>query len=359
MDNQTTLNSQKLDYQIDETRNSLKTDRLDMSYGEIMSMYETEELIIAPAFQRLFRWSLEQKTKFIESILMGIPIPSIFVAETDHGRWEIVDGLQRISTILSFFGKLRAEKEELNNWTLLEGDLISSLQGYTAETLPIKYIRNIRRAVCRVEVIKWDSKYDMRYELFSRLNTGGATLTPQEIRNCIYRNDLIEFYRFVEEFSKNEDYKNLMLLSEKQLLELYDQELIVRFFSLASNWRNVSTTADAQMDKYMKNMVKNKIDLTQEEEGQFRELIRILHSLGDKKIFRYPNSKFSPNLYDAITICTLEHIDYYRNNPEKLIEKIEKLKCDVDFKKLSGPATYSKNRIKLYVSRAMEIFGDY
>ena len=137
MDNQTTLNSQKLDYQIDETRNSLKTGRLDMSYGEIMSMYETEELIIAPAFQRLFRWSLEQKTKFIESILMGIPIPSIFVAETDHGRWEIVDGLQRISTILSFFGKLRAEKEELNNWTLLEGDFISSLQGYTAETLPI------------------------------------------------------------------------------------------------------------------------------------------------------------------------------------------------------------------------------
>lgn len=91
----------ELESQVQELRNSLTTDRMDMSFGEIMNMYEQGEIIISPEFQRLFRWTIEQKTKFIESILLGIPIPPIFVAEDNDGRWELVDGLQRISTVLS------------------------------------------------------------------------------------------------------------------------------------------------------------------------------------------------------------------------------------------------------------------
>jgi uncharacterized protein with ParB-like and HNH nuclease domain len=84
---------QELENEINYARNNLTTDRLDMSYGEIMSMYERGEIIIDPDFQRLFRWSTFQKTRFIESILLGIPTPPIFVAEDDEGRWELVDGL--------------------------------------------------------------------------------------------------------------------------------------------------------------------------------------------------------------------------------------------------------------------------
>ncbi|MDW5428798.1 DUF262 domain-containing protein, partial [Acinetobacter baumannii] len=87
---------------IDSVRNSLSTDRLDMSFGEIMNMYDRDEIIIDPDFQRLFRWDDYQKTRFIESLIIGIPVPPIFVAEDENGRWELVDGLQRISTVLSF-----------------------------------------------------------------------------------------------------------------------------------------------------------------------------------------------------------------------------------------------------------------
>ena len=80
---------------IEAGRNTLQTDKLDMSFGEIMSMYDKEEIIINPDFQRLYRWSDYQKTRFIESIIIGIPIPPIFVAEDSKGRWELVDGLQR------------------------------------------------------------------------------------------------------------------------------------------------------------------------------------------------------------------------------------------------------------------------
>lgn len=100
-----------LDQEINTTRNGLSTDRLDMSFGEIISMYERNEIIINPDFQRLFRWDNEQQTRFIESLLLGIPIPPIFVAEIsqgdDSGKWELVDGLQRVSTVLSFSESLK------------------------------------------------------------------------------------------------------------------------------------------------------------------------------------------------------------------------------------------------------------
>ena len=154
-----------LESQITKLRNSLTTDRMDMSFGEIMSMYEQGEIIISPEFQRLFRWTIEQKTKFIESILLGIPIPPIFVAEDSDGRWELVDGLQRISTVLSFFGLLKTDKQEINKWSLISGDLLDALDGFNIDNLPNKYRLNIKRSVCRIEIIKWDSQWDMRYEL--------------------------------------------------------------------------------------------------------------------------------------------------------------------------------------------------
>lgn len=74
----------ELDQEISKARNSVKTEKMDMSFGELISLYENKELIIDPEFQRLFRWDEMQKTKFIESLLLGIPIPAIFVAEVDE-----------------------------------------------------------------------------------------------------------------------------------------------------------------------------------------------------------------------------------------------------------------------------------
>ena len=195
-----TLDIESLEKEIEQQRNSLPTDRLDMSFGEIMSMYERDEIIIDPAFQRLFRWDIDQQTRFIESLLLGIPIPPIFVAEDGDGKWELVDGLQRISTILSFFGILKTIPEK-NNWILEEGERVESLEGFSNSTIPSKFKLNLKRATCRIEIIRWNSKYDMRFELFNRLNTGGTPLTPQEIRNCIYRGISTKFNDFFEKAS--------------------------------------------------------------------------------------------------------------------------------------------------------------
>ncbi|WP_156991137.1 DUF262 domain-containing protein [Caproicibacter fermentans] len=358
---QLTESDEALVDEITKTRNSLKTDKLDMSYGELMSMYEKEELIISPSFQRLFRWSSRQQTRFIESILLGIPIPAVFVAEGEFGKWEVVDGLQRISTVLSFFGELKTDKKGVNKWTLLAGNLIPKLEGYTIDTLPIQYVRNIKRSVCRVEVIKWDSQWDMRYELFSRLNTGGAVLTEQELRNCIFRNDLKEFYVFVENASSLKEFNKLVGLSEKQKSELYDQELIVRFISLVNEWKNVNTSADQHMTHYMQNLVKMGADLDPRIENMFYSVIELLaKSKANKQIFRYKSSRvFSPNLYDAIMVGFANNYRYYANHTELILSIINKIKEDPEFKRLAGSTTYSKTRIKSYITRAMKIIGDY
>ena len=105
---------QNIDDEIAGGRNEIRTDKLDMSFGEISNLYENKELIITPEYQRLFRWHPTQKSRFIESILLGIPTPAIFVAEDESGVWELVDGLQRVSTVLEFMGLLKnADGEQM------------------------------------------------------------------------------------------------------------------------------------------------------------------------------------------------------------------------------------------------------
>lgn len=351
-----------------ETRNSLSTDRLDMSFGEIISMYEREEIIIDPDFQRLFRWSNYQQTRFIESLLLGIPIPPIFVAEDANGKWELVDGLQRISTIFSFFGILNkpSNKEndirelwtEKNNWNFCKGDLIQDLEGYNAQNLPLKFQLNIKRAVCRIEIIKWNSKIDMRYELFNRLNTGGSSLTEQEIRNCIFRGISNEFNKFLKKIAEDLDFVTIISPTERQIEELYLQELVLRFVSLYNSGGRVNEILSQHMTKYMHDVIKNNsFDFSIE--ALIKRTINVLKPLG-KNIFRYENGVFSTSLFDAITIGIASNIDYFENEDVNSLNiKIEELKNDEEFKRYTGSASNSalrvNNRIQIARNRIFKV----
>ena len=335
---------------ITTTRNSLQTDRLDMSFGEIMSMYEREEIIIDPEFQRYYRWTDYQKTRFIESILLGIPTPPIFVAENDDGRWELVDGLQRLSTILSFFGLLRTKKDK-NNWTLEDGELVKSLEGYTLEDLPMKLRLNIRRVACRVEIIKWNSEYDMRFELFNRLNTGGTPLTNQEIRNCIFRGTSSKFNDFLKKLADNQIFIKLIKPTKKQDQELYLEELVLRFMALYKNKESdIKSKIGKHMTDFMRKAVHNNdFDYAKYEE-LFNRTIKILDPL-DYQVFRSKNGKFSTAYYDVIMLGLSQNIKIYQTEPAKIIsDKIESLvKKGKNITNMTGTnaITGIRNRIRL------------
>ena len=119
-----------LQEQIDKTRAEIRTDGYPVSIGEWISIYEKGELDIHPEFQRFFRWSIRQKSRLIESILLGIPVPRIFVSQRPDGVWDVVDGLQRLSTIFEFVGILmNEEKKRLPPLTLEPTTYLPSLGG--------------------------------------------------------------------------------------------------------------------------------------------------------------------------------------------------------------------------------------
>ena len=344
-----------LEKEILEGRNSLSADRLDMSFGELMSMYSNGELVIDPEFQRLYRWSLEQRTRFIESLLLGIPIPSIFVAEDTDGRWEIVDGLQRLSTILSFFGLLKHTPEK-NDWILEAGDVAESLSGLKMDDLPVKYQLNIKRSVCRIEIVKWDSNYDMRYELFNRLNTGGSPLTDQEIRNCIFRGISVEFTDLIKQLASDSKFVSLIQPTEKQVEELYLDELVLRFFSLYDNHEKVNKNLSEHMTDYMRSATKSEEDYEHKVEI-FKQVVSVLMPIG-RSALSGKNGQLSTSLYDGIFNGLAKNISYFESaEPKNIDSLIEKLKGDEDFKKASGVASNYKERVKKRIKRALIILS--
>ena len=173
---------EKIKTEIDKRKKEFKTDSYPISIGEIKSMYESNEIVINPDFQRLFRWSSYQKTKLIESILLGIPIPPIFVYQRDDGLWEVVDGLQRLSTILQFFGILKKSDSSMYDPLVLsETKYLPSLKNtvwqkkneYENE-LPLSLQLYFKRSKFNFSIILNDSDPTAKFEVFQRLNTGGT-----------------------------------------------------------------------------------------------------------------------------------------------------------------------------------------
>lgn len=333
-----------LEEQILKTRKVIRTDRMDMSFGEIMNMYDEGELIISPEFQRAFRWKTDMQTRFIESLLLGIPIPPIFVAETDNNVWELVDGLQRLSTVLSFFGKLKDEKK--NNLKLTEASILSELEGITIDTIPLNFKLLLKRAVCRVEVIRFDSEYDMRYELFNRLNTGGVKLSEQEIRNCIFRPYDNKFNKFLQELSNEPCFKKIVKIRKEDQERMYAQELVLRYFTLKNYGATFELNIQKHMDEYMLKISKK--ELTFDYDKEKKDFIKLCTRLGqlNTNIFKLATLNFSTSMYDAIMVNLGRDLSLLDNiSDSDLLQRIQNLKADQDFRKNTNASSSSKYRI--------------
>lgn len=368
----------KLLEEVSNKRKDISPDRMDISFNELINMYNDNELIIKPEYQRFFRWSDLQKTTLIESLLLSIPIPPIFVAEDiDTGKWELVDGLQRISTIVSFFGKLKddiagirtdtvnedlIEDENdysmLNKWTLVAGRLLPELEGYSIDNLPNNLVLNIKRAACRVEILRSDSSHEMKYELFRRLNSGGSHLTAQEVRNAIYRGTSTVVNELLVEAAADENFINLTSLSTVKKRELYDQELVLRFFAFSQNVGDINQNTENFLNHYMNEVSHDTSFSKTDNLDKFKSVFNLLASIEDEKIFRNDRNFFVPAWFEGISISVANNLEKYEATPNLLKEKINTLKSDNEFKRMSGSASNSRSRIKKRLGRALEIFSD-
>lgn len=238
--------SAAVEKELQDARQSVATDGYPMSIGELTNMYRDGELLIEPQFQRLFRWEDAQKSKLIESILVGIPLPSIFVAQDAAGRWELVDGLQRVSTLLQLQGLLPEDQYE--PLTLSGTKYLPSLEGLTWDgenSLSSTQRLDIKRSKMDVKIVKRESDPKTKFDLFQRLNSFGSPLSTQEIRNALLVGISSDFVSWIRTLAGYHPFAEVTQLSDRDLERKYDEELVLRFLFLSSlsdeNVRGLST----------------------------------------------------------------------------------------------------------------------
>lgn len=256
----------ELQKDIQKARKSVHTDGYSMSIGELVNLYDDKEMDIRPEFQRLFRWNTEQKSKFIESILLGIPLPSIFVSQREDGIWEVVDGLQRLSTILQFMGKLRKNENELfEPLKLVATKYLPSLEEMMWQNTqnPEKELDSLtkltfKREKMDIKIIKKESESDTKLELFQRLNSNGSKLSDQEIRNVILLMENAKAQHWIEKLAQYSSFKETTPISEKQESEAFNLELLIRYFSLRNlKKHNTILEQNRDIDPYLDEMASN------------------------------------------------------------------------------------------------------
>ncbi len=181
--------------QLNEQKRKVDFDSYDLSVKELINMFSEGIIDIAPQYQRQFRWGEDRQSKFIESVLLGIPIPSLFMAANPDGKWEVIDGVQRLSTLIHFAGsqtvldKLKL-KEPLR---LQQLDKLDSFEEMLFLQMPPPVQLQFLLKPLRVTTLNDKSDVTVRFDLFERLNTGGVLLTAQEFWSCIFRGEFSYF----------------------------------------------------------------------------------------------------------------------------------------------------------------------
>jgi hypothetical protein len=284
----------------------------DLSFRELIARYESDELI-KPEFQRKYVWDKTDASRFIDSLLLGLPVPSIFLAKTASEKMLIVDGYQRIMTVTDFVqgiftgdGKVfkLANSEKINaRW---RGKAFSELGD-----IEQRRVRNTTiHAIIFVQKQPEDTNTSL-YQVFERINSSGRALIPQEIRNCIYQG------RFNDLLTRLNSYAPWRKLygSDEPDARMRDIEFILRFFALRSDFFGQQTAERISLKKFLNQYMGMKRGLSTEEaeafEGKFKAAIDLLFRLFGEFAFHNVSPttadrlvpKFSPTIYDSLMLA--------------------------------------------------------
>lgn len=272
-----------------------------MSLGEIVNLYKENELKINPDFQRLYRWDITRKTRFIESILLGIPVPPIFVFQDEKGVWELIDGLQRLSTVFEFTGILKNEDGSTKPPSQLEGTkFLPSLADKTWENwndddqaIDKAMQLQIKRARITVEILLKESDPVAKYELFQRLNTGGARLSEQEVRNCVAVMISPKFHTQLKRISELSDFVETTTQTKAALEKQQGVELALRFLA----FRNVPYASGLDVHEYLDSALidmaeSSNFDMNRERNNFERTFKLINGALGSNAFRKWDGKKF-------------------------------------------------------------------
>lgn len=305
-----------------------------------------EHYNLTPDYQRRRVWDNKRKSRLIESFIINVPIPPIFLYEYDFSEYEVMDGLQRITSIVEFFDN-KFSLEGLELWYELNGRYYRDLPDEIKKAIERRYLSAIILLKETAKDIKQEKM--MKRFVFSRLNTGGMELSPQEIRNAVYSS---EFNDSIIKMAESKIFRMLWGdLEDDSYKRMEDCELVLRFFAYKSACRhNIAKTTLDILDLYAEKAKEFQREDIEILEKLFYDTVSLVKSMfGDTAFKSDITSKRSEKMiYDTVMLCSAELVEegvakyLIEIDPTTLID--EKFRCiDENRKVFNGKYTSIRN----------------
>lgn len=354
---------------VEKQRHHVVVDSFTNTWSELLAQYKAGDVEVNPAYQRGFRWHYEQQTAYLESLLLNIPTPPVFLAEKQNGAFEVIDGLQRFSTMLKFFSaEIFPEKEkgasnlpkDQNNievpTVLSEAPILTGLHGITRESMPDTLVRTLRYSRVQIILLKKESSGVARYNVFTRLNRAGTTLSNQEIRNCSARLFDSKFADKLNVLGDQACVKIALGLSAKEQISMGAQESVLRLIAFGYFTPPTKSIEDF-LDNVMYQASSGEFNFSNSLENKIFatfELLAEAYPGGESFKFYRKNKfqgQFSPNLYDIVACGVLKNILKCRKKgPVAIREHIKKMHNEQGALELTGAGSNTRAKMMGRVS---------
>lgn len=335
---------QAAEQQIKKFRKEIDYDTRDYAIDFLVQQYRDNEFFIPDEYQRQYIWDDNDKNKFIESILIGLPIPFMFFSDTDDGRCEVIDGAQRTQTLEQFMS---------DDLTLSNLKKLTSLNGFCYTDIPEYFRRKFNKTTMRIIVLSDETTIDIRKEIFNRINTTGKSATPIEVRRGSYEGI---FMSFIRDCAEDKSFQKICPVSETVRKRYEDLELVLRFFAFLNNYKNFTHRVDEFLDSYVESVQDNfDKDAFKLEFDNMVSFIERNFKNGCKKTM---NAKSTPRVrFEAIAVGVGLAL---RENPDLVPKSMEWLDGDEFKKHTTTHASNSQARVsgRIEFVRDMLLVGD-
>lgn len=350
-----------------------------------LNSYIEHGAIKMPSFQRNYVWDIKRASRWIESLLLGLPVPQLFLYERAQNTFLVVDGQQRLMTIYYYLkgrfprmdkrGAVRRLFDQhgkvpddalVDNGLFqdfkLKLDTAPGLKKSDYHGLSYSNLEEMRTTLdlrpVRCIVIKQNRPKDgdsSIYEIFNRLNTGGTNLTPQEIRACVYHS---EFYTMLSRANSLDGWRRLFGKQEPDL-HMRDIEVILRSFAMLDRGESYSTTMSRFLNDYSRDSTKNDPARNEYLERLFGSFVDSCRGLGERDFYGKKSGKFNIALFEAVFYAVCKPLVESSELVSCMVDsnKVRELADDQVFQGASSARTTNSLNVKRRLDRAVSIMG--
>jgi hypothetical protein len=320
---------QEADSQIKAQQRQINYDTKDYTVELVIKKFQANDFFI-PDYQRGFVWREKNKSSFIESVLLGLPIPFMFFADCEDGRLEIIDGAQRVRTLLAFYeGRL----------TLSDLPKLPALKGFTYEELSDAQKRRFLNRPLRIVVLEESTPKEIRQDIFNRINTSGIKAKESEIRRGSYPGPLTTF---IDECAENELFRSLCPVTDNQEIRRERFELLLRFFAYSNNYLDFDHSVKEFLDDFL---VHNQETFNKDEyEKIFIDVLTFVKNTFPCGFAKTKTAKTTPRVrFEALSVGVYLAL---KEKPDLQVDNIKWIDSE-EFKKLTtSDASNNQGKLK-------------